>query len=54
MGFSSLSVEKDQKIVMKRKGNLFERIINIINLRAADYRAQKGKNRQKDVINHNL
>lgn len=37
---------------MKRKGNLYERIISIENLYAADAIAQKGKAQQPSVIEH--
>lgn len=39
---------------MKRIGNLYNSITTIENLKLADYRAQKGKKKQKDVIKHNL
>lgn len=38
---------------MKRKGNLYERIISIENLELADKKAQRGKKKQKGVIRHN-
>lgn len=38
---------------MKRKGNLFQLITDIDNLRLADYKAQKGKKHTKEVIRHN-
>lgn len=38
---------------MKRVGNLYERIIDINNLRLADKKAQRGKSKQFGVIVHN-
>lgn len=38
---------------MKRKGNLYQKIISIENLRIADEKAQKGKNNQYGVKLHN-
>lgn len=38
---------------MKRVGNLYQKIISIENLNLADYKAQKGKNKQFSVIKHN-
>ena len=38
---------------MKRKGNLFQQIVSLENLRAADVKAQKGKAEQFGVIAHN-
>jgi len=37
---------------MKRKGNLYEEIISLDNLRLADKKAKKGKKWQYGVINH--
>jgi hypothetical protein len=37
---------------MKRKGNLYEKIISIENLKLADIKARKGKRMQKSVMRH--
>lgn len=37
---------------MKRIGNLYEKIISVENLKAADQRARKGKSKQYGVISH--
>ena len=35
---------------MKRKGYIFEQIVDIDNLRLAFYKAQKGKSQKKDTL----
>jgi RNA-directed DNA polymerase len=39
---------------MKRSGNLYHKICSLENLHLADWLAQKGKSRQREVISHNL